>query len=351
MALTNVIQLSEMKKVSPQKENGYTPIANELLEQIISFGLSKNELLTVLAIARMTYGFSKKSDALSRVQIAQLINIDRGNVSRAIDSLIRKRIIKKHDEGRLSHGVLVNLLSINKHYDEWITDVKTTSVESTDVELTLMSKQHGTDVKTTSVTDVKTTRGLMSKQHTHKTIKTNKTIPKNKYVHFDVFWDAYPKKIAKKKALESFKRLNPSDELLSIMLKAIEKSKKSPSWLEHGGKFIPMPATWLNGERWNDEVNLDDGYSEQQLEVFASYNAKLPDAGWPYALHDTFLAERSDAINTFISLPDMTTDRINRYFSYVAEKIEVIDNVGFDWMIKPETVIGMREGKFKVKKQ
>ena len=145
MALSNVIQFDEMKKSSPQTEDGYTPIANELFEQIISFGLSKNELLTVLAIARMTYGYSRKSDALSHLQISNLINIDRGNVSRSIESLLSKKLIVKHEEGRYSHGVFVNQLSINKHYDEWTTGVKTTQVLKRhwcQINTALVSKQH-----------------------------------------------------------------------------------------------------------------------------------------------------------------------------------------------------------------
>jgi phage replication O-like protein O len=365
MALTNVIQFSNMNKSSPQIENGYTPIANELLEQIISFGLSKNELLTVLAIARMTYGYSRKSDSLSHLQISVLINIDRANVSRSIESLVSKKIIVKHEEGRYSHGVFVNQLSINKHYDNWITGVKTTPVlcskeqdkendnkcqNNTSVEMPLVSNQHSTGVKTTPVTGVKTTRGLVSKQHTHKAIKTNKTIPKNNSVHFDEFWTAYPNKVAKKKAQDSFDKINPDDELFSLMLSAISESLKTENWIEQNGKYIPMPATWLNGERWNDVLESGASYSESHKDIFMAYNKYLPNAGWPDALDDDYLASRAAAINTFLNIPRMNLERANSYFSHIAEKIAILDNAGFDWMIKPETVIGMRENKFKAKK-
>ena len=38
------------------------------------------------------------------------------------------------------------------------------------------------------------------------------------------------------------------------MLTAIEAQKGSAQWQENGGQFIPHPATWLNGHRWEDEV-------------------------------------------------------------------------------------------------
>ena len=37
------------------------------------------------------------------------------------------------------------------------------------------------------------------------------------------------------------------------MLKAVEAQRKWPQWQKKGGDFIPMPATWLNQKRWQDE--------------------------------------------------------------------------------------------------
>ena len=38
------------------------------------------------------------------------------------------------------------------------------------------------------------------------------------------------------------------------MLAAIERQKQTAQWKENGGQYIPHPATWLNGRRWEDEV-------------------------------------------------------------------------------------------------
>jgi len=73
-------------------------------------------------------------------------------------------------------------------------------------------------------------------------------------VNFSLFWSAFPKKKAKGDAEKAFKKLNPDEGLMSTLLSAIEKAKKSDDWLKDGGKFIPHPATWLNGQRWEDEI-------------------------------------------------------------------------------------------------
>ena len=38
------------------------------------------------------------------------------------------------------------------------------------------------------------------------------------------------------------------------MGKALEVQKQSQQWRKDGGQYIPMPATWLNGRRWEDEA-------------------------------------------------------------------------------------------------
>ena len=69
---------------------------------------------------------------------------------------------------------------------------------------------------------------------------------------FQEFWFIYPRKIAKQDAIKAFRKVPPAK--LSEILKAVEAQKQSKQWLKDNGAFIPHPATWLNGERWNDEV-------------------------------------------------------------------------------------------------
>ena len=74
---------------------------------------------------------------------------------------------------------------------------------------------------------------------------------------FERFWKAYPKKKAKDKAESWFKRRKPTIELVDIMIEAIQKFMKTEDWIKENGKFIPYPATWLNGGRWKDEIDSD----------------------------------------------------------------------------------------------
>ena len=71
--------------------------------------------------------------------------------------------------------------------------------------------------------------------------------------YFGDFWNAYPRKQAKGNAEKAFKRLKPDKQLLEKILSAIELAKGTSDWKRDGGRYIPLPASWLNARRWEDE--------------------------------------------------------------------------------------------------
>lgn len=80
---------------------------------------------------------------------------------------------------------------------------------------------------------------------------------------FESFYNLYPKKRAKKDAFKAFEKLKPDELLLERMRVALENQKKCQDWQAEGGKFIPLPASWINGKRWEDEFS---GEAESSLE-------------------------------------------------------------------------------------
>jgi hypothetical protein len=86
---------------------------------------------------------------------------------------------------------------------------------------------------------------------------------------FDEWWRAYPKKVAKgdaRRAWMQTQRIRPD---MKTMLNALEAAKKSAQWRKASGDFIPHPATYLRGERWEDEheVALGDQVTTQSGEI------------------------------------------------------------------------------------
>jgi len=72
-----------------------------------------------------------------------------------------------------------------------------------------------------------------------------KQTPKSYDSDFLEFWEKYPRKEDKKKALVAWKRLSKTNK--EKALKDIESR-----YSETERKFIPLPTTYIHGERWDD---------------------------------------------------------------------------------------------------
>lgn len=75
-------------------------------------------------------------------------------------------------------------------------------------------------------------------------------------VPFREFWDIYPRRQAKAAAEKAYAKINPSKELFAKIQKALEGQKASFDWQKENGRYIPLPATWLNGKRWEDDLSV-----------------------------------------------------------------------------------------------
>ena len=72
---------------------------------------------------------------------------------------------------------------------------------------------------------------------------------------FNDFWSKYPRKVAKKTAMQSFARL-PMDEQ-ELAIDALETHLEYWKLKQTEKDFIPHPATWLNQGRWEDELDME----------------------------------------------------------------------------------------------
>ena len=82
--------------------------------------------------------------------------------------------------------------------------------------------------------------------------RTNTIVGQDNFF-FDIFWKAYPRKTNKTFAKRVFDKIKVDGQLLQKMIQAINAQKQSV-WKDKDPQYIPHPSTWLNGERWEDEV-------------------------------------------------------------------------------------------------
>lgn len=101
------------------------------------------------------------------------------------------------------------------------------------------------------------TQGSNTHSNNTKSIKTSPASDGEKGVSeegFDQFWKLYPKKKGRKDAAKAWAKLKPSEELRQTLITALGQQRVSEDWTKDRGRYIPNASTWLNGERWTDEL-------------------------------------------------------------------------------------------------
>ncbi|MBA7466140.1 hypothetical protein ES707_01315 [subsurface metagenome] len=78
---------------NPQLEDGYTEIANEILEALMKTYLPPNQWQVLMCIVRKTYGFKKKVDWIANCQIVEATELVKSTVSRALAGLEKRGLI------------------------------------------------------------------------------------------------------------------------------------------------------------------------------------------------------------------------------------------------------------------
>ena len=102
----------------PQIKNGYTRIANELLEAICRLNISGNEMRILLYIIRRTYGFNRSYAEIPLSDISEALGMRKNHISEALKRLTVKKIVELHP----NKGTKPQTISIVKNYEKWVVE-------------------------------------------------------------------------------------------------------------------------------------------------------------------------------------------------------------------------------------
>ena len=222
---------------NPQKENGYTTIANELLEAIYCGKFSPTEFKMLLFIFRYTYGFNRKVARLSNSFISGGTKIHEVAVSRALTSLIRDNVLIEQEKPCFNQP---RLIGVNKNYESWQNRLELTE---------LFTKKEN----------------IINKTIKKENISCSSTDEANAL--FENLWKEYPNKKGKTQVKASHKKA-----LFKIgyerLVKAIQKyddGVKDKQYLMYGGRFFTtgyLDYIDEESEVVKDERNSGTGYFE-----------------------------------------------------------------------------------------
>jgi phage replication O-like protein O len=351
---------------SPQLEDGYIKLANELAEALMRAKLTARQWPVAMAIIRKTYGFNKKVDDIGLSQLAEMTGIAKSHVSVAVRELEARWIIVR------KAGTFGHVLGINKNYSKWLGVTKSVTPKASENEEIGVTDsvtgglpnryQRGYQIGKAGVTESVTTKDNPTKDNQKTTPKeicapqakresahksgTGKKNGKAGAIagidlqgRFDRFYAAYPRKVSRKAAERAFARLAPDDQLVADILAGLERAKASGQWSDP--KFTPHPATWLNAEGWRDEVQIE--YSVTEQSVIQAFNLALADhlGGIDETI---FVSQRAGLIRDFLTL-SAKPDFHSVYFAWVRDNCDLPSHVGFDWLISRDAFTKIKGGQ------
>jgi len=128
------------KNEGVQVENGYTKIADELLEALMGvYGheLTLAELRVMLAVIRYTYGFNRKEHKLSITYLAEKTGFSKRYMKKVIGDMIDKKLLIVYSDSTKTEA---RTLGINKNYWEW--QVPKRNTHGGELESTMGSREH-----------------------------------------------------------------------------------------------------------------------------------------------------------------------------------------------------------------
>lgn len=165
--------------MGPDCDNGYTRIANELLEALYCIRVPGEAMQILLFIVRKTYGFGKKEDRISLSQFATT-GIIKTHIPRALAKLIEMNLITQ--KGNI-YGITYG---INKYHESWKALPK---------KVTITQKGNGITNKGNKVTqkgnEILPKKGTTKEKVLKETIK--ETITKERGALFEICraWNGY----------------------------------------------------------------------------------------------------------------------------------------------------------------
>ncbi|MHB1152215.1 MAG: replication protein [Eubacteriales bacterium] len=208
---------------SPQYKSGFTRIENKILEAITAAKLNGTQYAIVLCIWRYSYVFQSMSCPLSIHFIEKATGLSRRGIQSENKTLIALNVIIVSREPTFDTP---REFAFQENITRWSIIPQAQNSSSGEQECTQQRKPKKNIKKLSS-------DGCLNEP-------------------FDRFWTAYPRQQAKQDALKAFRKLDPDETLLTVIIGSVGLRAASEEWRRDDGRYIPLPVSYIRGRRWED---------------------------------------------------------------------------------------------------
>jgi len=193
----------------------------------------------------------------SNEYFSKILGITADSVSRLVNKLVKMNYLTSKI-GYLENNIKVKRRFLKLNWERIVgTDVElsphvATSIVSTDVE------PHPTQMSDREYSIEYSRDNTLAQNFSESENKPENKPSKNLSELFEEFYKNYPKKKGKHRAYRWFKSHKPDEKLVAKMIEATNNQKQTFQWKQKNGRFIPHPATWLNGGSWENEIKPEE---------------------------------------------------------------------------------------------
>lgn len=263
------------KMGNPQIEDGYTPIANELMDAMAMIQIPGNQMRCLIVIFRRTYGWSRKEVRLENSDFVAATGIKNTHISRALKALEDKKIIVTKNGNKV--GLTYR---INKRYHQWKSLPKMVTVtkngngvtKNGNIEGSLPLDENKIKNKTTlsasaDAVDAKIPKSKPEEVESEKpteappgaepdfylTAKKRKLTGK-RLESFNRFWNDFSRKKDKAKAADAWLDIPTlTGKLVNEICTAAKAEAANRPNIRAAGRTPIYAQGWITGRRWEDE--------------------------------------------------------------------------------------------------
>ncbi|MDD4774104.1 MAG: replication protein [Eubacteriales bacterium] len=203
---------------SPQLENGFTRVANEILMAAVTAPLNASQYAIILCVWRYTYGFNRKDCPLSVSFIRKATGLCEKGIRNEVKNLIRRNVLIVTEDYTMSAP---RRLAFQKDYAKWQVSFRNVS-PAPEAEEQIYPSPEECAYRSAAICEYPSAEAPEYRQERNlkENIKTvmcrNDFIERNKpYEEFNAFRAAYPRRQAKHDALKAFSKLKPDKDLLT----------------------------------------------------------------------------------------------------------------------------------------
>lgn len=249
---------------NPQLEDGYTRIANKLMEAIFKTSFNGSQFRVLFCLIRNTYGYGRKECDFSNGYVARATGIDKKNVAAVVKSLEDGNVLITTQKATFGTPRKV---TINKDFEKW-----------TVIQPLWVKSQPVGDVATTPGGDITTTPGgdvtTQKRKNIKKDIKKDNNIVQIEEL-FERLWSLYPRKRGKNAVSKKAKQV--------LFAAGYEKVANAiAAYIEEcNGKeeqYILNGSTFFNG-RWEDYADSVRTVEEETRRPASDYYMRFLSGG------------------------------------------------------------------------